>query len=153
MLEFFFLSLSSTLSLKLLYPNSSLLQEEMVLYFQCTFSSLNEKSGEKYTFPTMLQKETLVKARHTQWLLSSAFHSPSLCHSVSSSFMTQVLSLLFSPPAHHLQTNTAHSTRILFTTQHAQDHAAPSTLLWISGLEQQDTAWHCFTHFLAASEV
>lgn len=92
----------------------------MVLHFQCTFSSLNEKSGEKYTFPTMLQKETLAKARHTQWLLSSAFHSPSFCHSVSSSFMTQVLSLLFSPPAHHLQTNTAHSRRILFTTQHAQ---------------------------------
>ena len=93
-------------------------------------------------FPTTLQTETLVTqqdAATVTGLLSSAFQSPLLCHSLISSSMTQVLPLLVFPPAHHLQSNTAptvSSGSILFTIQNAQDHSEPSTLLWISCLEQ-----------------
>lgn len=57
-------------------------------------------------FPTMLQTETSVARQDTATvtgLLSSAFQSPSLRHSLISSSMTQVLPLLVFPPAHLLQ--------------------------------------------------
>lgn len=46
--------------LKLFYSNSSFLQEEMAESFQCMFSKLDEKSGEKQMFPIILLTKTLV---------------------------------------------------------------------------------------------